>query len=62
MDLMSPVVRRCIQDARKNPEEFWGKAAEQLPWLRKWDSVFEWTPPTFRLRVRSQERRLARGH
>jgi acetyl-CoA synthetase len=48
MDLVSPVVRRWIEDARENPEAFWGRAAEQLPWLRKWDHVFEWTPPTFR--------------
>jgi acetyl-CoA synthetase len=48
MDLVSPVVRRWIEDARENPEVFWGRAAEQLPWLRKWDRVFEWTPPTFR--------------
>ncbi|GAC1370654.1 MAG: acetate--CoA ligase [Ktedonobacteraceae bacterium] len=48
MDLISPVVQRWIEDARENPDEFWGHAAEQLPWMRKWDSVFEWTPPTFR--------------
>lgn len=48
MDLMSPVVRRWIQDAREDPDAFWGKAAEQLPWLQKWERVFEWTPPTFR--------------
>jgi acetyl-CoA synthetase len=48
MDLVSPIVHRWVQNARENPEEFWGKAAEQLPWFRKWDSVFEWTPPTFR--------------
>jgi len=48
MDLVSPIVRRWIEEARENPEAFWGRAAEQLPWLRKWDRVFEWTPPTFR--------------
>src|SRR5436853_2870760 len=48
MDLISPVVHRWVQDAREDPEDFWGRAAEQLPWLRKWDRVFEWTPPTFR--------------
>jgi acetyl-CoA synthetase len=48
MDLVSPIVRRWIEDARENPEAFWGRAAEQLPWLRTWDRVFEWTPPTFR--------------
>lgn len=48
MNLVSPVVRRWIQDAREDPEAFWAKAAEQLPWLRPWERVFEWTPPTFR--------------
>ncbi len=48
MDLISPVVQRWIQDARENPDAFWSSAADQLPWLRKWDSVFEWTPPSFR--------------
>src|SRR6266536_6674120 len=54
MDLISPVVRRWVQDARENPEAFWGRAAEQLPWLRTWDRVFEWTPPTFRWFVGGQ--------
>ena len=48
MDLISPTVQRWLQDAKENPEAFWAKAAEQLPWLRTWDRVFEWTPPTFR--------------
>lgn len=48
MDLISPVVNRWVQEAREDPEAFWGRAAEQLPWLRTWDRVFEWTPPTFR--------------
>ena len=54
MDLISPVVQRWVQDARENPEAFWGRAAEQLPWLRTWDRVFEWTPPTFRWFVGGQ--------
>ena len=48
MNLVSPIVGRWIQEAREDPEAFWGRGAEQLPWLRKWDRVFEWTPPTFR--------------
>ena len=48
MNLTSPVVNRWLQEARENPDAFWGRAAEQLPWFRKWDRVFEWTPPTFR--------------
>ena len=54
MNLVSPIVQRWIEDAREDPEAFWGKAAEQLPWLRTWDQVFEWTPPTFRWFVGGQ--------
>lgn len=54
MDLLSPIVHRWIQDAKEDPETFWGRAAEQLPWLRPWDRVFEWTPPTFRWFVGGQ--------
>jgi acetyl-CoA synthetase len=31
-----------------DPEVLWADAAEQLPWFRKWDRVFEWNFPTFR--------------
>jgi acetyl-CoA synthetase len=48
MNLVSPLVQRWVLDAREDPEAFWGRAAEELPWFRKWDRVFEWTPPTFR--------------
>lgn len=48
MNPINPTVRKWIDDARNNPEEFWGRAADQLPWFRKWDRVFEWTPPTFK--------------
>ena len=48
MALVNPVVERWIQDARRDPEQFWAKAASALPWMRPWDRVFEWTPPTFK--------------
>lgn len=48
MNLISPIVQRWVQEAREDPDAFWSRAAEQLPWLRAWDRVFEWTPPTFR--------------
>jgi acetyl-CoA synthetase len=35
------VVRKMVEDARRDPEAFWGDAARQLPWLRTWDRVFE---------------------
>jgi acetyl-CoA synthetase len=30
-----------VDDARREPEAFWDRAARQLPWFRTWDSVFE---------------------
>jgi acetyl-CoA synthetase len=36
------------RDAADDPERFWGKAAEALPWFKKWERVLEWEPPTFR--------------
>ena len=48
MDLINPVVRQWQERAKANPEAFWGEAAEQLPWFRKWDRVFEWNYPNFR--------------
>jgi acetyl-CoA synthetase len=54
MDLINPIVRRWQAEAREDPDAFWAKAADQLPWLRKWDKVFEWNPPTFRWFIGAQ--------
>lgn len=54
MELINPAVRRLIREAAERPEEFWAGAAERLPWFRKWDRVFEWTPPTFRWFIGAQ--------
>ena len=48
MDLVNPIVRSWQRDAATDPESFWARAAEALPWFRKWDEVFEPQPPTFR--------------
>ena len=45
---MHPVVRRWLDDARSDPVGFWERAAEDVPWFRRWDRAFEWTFPTFR--------------
>src|SRR5256885_13420576 len=41
-------VRAWRREATDDPEGFWGRAAEQVPWFRKWDRVLDWQPPTFR--------------
>ena len=45
---MNPLVRRWLEDARADPVAFWERAAEGVPWFRRWDRAFEWTFPTFR--------------
>ena len=36
------------KSATDDPEGFWGKAAEELRWSKKWERVLDWEPPTFR--------------
>jgi acetyl-CoA synthetase len=54
MSLINPVVRKWIDHAKEDPEGFWGRAAEQLPWFRKCERVLEWNPPTFKWFVGGQ--------
>lgn len=54
MDLINPIVKRWLDDARDNPDQFWARAAENIPWFRKWDRVFDWTAPTFKWFVGGQ--------
>jgi acetyl-CoA synthetase len=54
MHAMQPAVRAFKQDATDDPDGFWSRAAEQLPWFRKWDQVLDWRPPTFRWFVGGQ--------
>src|SRR5229473_3198631 len=41
-------VRAWRREATDDPEGFWGRAAEQLPWFKEWERVLDWEPPTFR--------------
>ncbi len=34
----------------RNPEQFWGKIAENFRWCRKWDRVLDWNPKTYEAR------------
>jgi len=34
--------------ATRDPEGFWAAAAEKVAWSKRWDTVLEWDPPTFR--------------
>ena len=48
MNLTSPTVQRWIEEGLADPEGFWERAAQQVPWFRTWDRVFESDHPSFR--------------
>ncbi len=48
MGALHPKVAAWKREATEDPEGFWGRAAEALPWFRKWERVLDWEPPTFR--------------
>ncbi|MGB2606995.1 MAG: acetate--CoA ligase [Candidatus Sulfotelmatobacter sp.] len=54
MSLVNPIVQKWIDEGKQDPDAFWGRAADQLPWFRKWDRVLDWTPPTFNWFVGAQ--------
>ena len=43
-----PAVERWLAEAAADPEAFRGRAADALPWFRRWHRVFEPDPPNFR--------------
>jgi acetyl-CoA synthetase len=48
MSELDPKVASWKREAADDPERFWGKAAEALPWFKKWERVLDWQKPTFR--------------
>jgi acetyl-CoA synthetase len=36
---------RIYNEAKADPEKFWGGIAEELHWFKKWDKVLEWNAP-----------------
>jgi acetyl-CoA synthetase len=52
--MATPAVRRFLDDGLRDPEGFWARAAEAVPWFRTWDRAFEWTFPTFRWFIGAQ--------
>jgi acetyl-CoA synthetase len=41
-------LKHVLEQALKDPEEFWGKAAKSLHWFKPWNRVFEWNYPDFK--------------
>jgi acetyl-CoA synthetase len=48
MGALNPKVAAWKREATEDPEGFWGRAADELPWFRRWERVLDWEPPTFR--------------
>src|SRR5262245_3262161 len=48
VSIVTPLVRQWIEEGLTHPDDFWARAARELPWFRPWDQVFEWNFPTFR--------------
>ena len=48
MEAINPLVDKWLKDAAHDPDAFWERAAQSLPWFRTWDSVFDWNFPQFR--------------
>jgi acetyl-CoA synthetase len=46
--VLDPRVAAWKREATEDPDGFWSRAADQLPWFRKWERVLDWEPPTFR--------------
>src|SRR3989442_818225 len=36
---------RIYRESVEQPEQFWGRIAEELHWFKKWDKVLEWNCP-----------------
>jgi hypothetical protein len=34
MEVINPIVRRLTREAAEDPERFWARAAEKLPWFQ----------------------------
>ena len=48
MNLASATVTKWVEEGLEDPEAFWARAAQALPWFRMWDRIYEGDPPTFR--------------
>jgi acetyl-CoA synthetase len=40
-------LRQMLKRALEDPEDFWGEAAQELQWFKRWNKVFEWNYPNF---------------
>ncbi len=43
-----PKLKEMLERALKDPESFWGEAADELHWFKRWNRVLEWNYPDFK--------------
>lgn len=43
-----PQLKEMLERALKDPESFWGEAADELHWFKRWNRVLEWNYPDFK--------------
>ncbi len=43
-----PQLKEMLERALKDPESFWGEAAGELHWFKRWNRVLEWNYPDFK--------------
>jgi acetyl-CoA synthetase len=48
MDMLHPDARRIVSEAAADPVGYWARAADELHWFRRWETVFTPEPPSFR--------------
>jgi acetyl-CoA synthetase len=48
MSALARSVDHLRAEASRDPERYWERSAESLPWFQRWDRVFEQEFPTFR--------------
>jgi acetyl-CoA synthetase len=51
---MTAALRQFLAEGLRDPDAFWARAAEAVPWFKNWDRAFEWTFPTFRWFIGAQ--------
>jgi acetyl-CoA synthetase len=48
MEVVGPQLRAMQRRALEDTDAFWAEQARELHWFRQFDSVLDWTPPTFK--------------
>jgi acyl-coenzyme A synthetase/AMP-(fatty) acid ligase len=44
---LPPKLKLMLQRALDDPDTFWGEAADELHWFKRWERAFDWQYPNF---------------